>query len=97
MGHGRVVSGKRVAGAIKSLINARGLQLECAKVLHKTLLVPVFMYGSEKERAMIRAVQMDNLRGFLGIRKMDKVPNTWIRELCRVAKGVYESIDEDVL
>ena len=40
------MSGKRVAGAIRSLFNARDLQLECAKILHKTLLVPVLMDGS---------------------------------------------------
>ena len=45
------------------------------------------MYGSEKmiwkdnERSRIRAVQMDNLRGLLGIRRMDKVPNVQIKEL----------------
>ena len=30
----------------------------------------------ERERSRIRGVQMDNLRGLLGIRRMDKVPNT---------------------
>ena len=30
-------------GAIRSLVNARGLQLECARVLHETLLVPVLV------------------------------------------------------
>ena len=55
-------------------------------VLHETLLVPVLMYGSEtmlwkeKERSSFRAVQMDNLRGLLGIRRMDRVPNARIRE-----------------
>ena len=55
---------KKVA---RSLVNARDLQLECARVLHETLLVPVLMYGSEtmlwkeKERSRVRAVQMDNL------------------------------------
>ena len=45
------------------------------------------MYGSEtmlwkeKERSKIRAVQIDNLRGLLGIRKMDRVPTARIREL----------------
>ena len=72
-----VTSGRRVAGA-RSLVNARGLLLECARVLHETLLVPILMYGSEKimckgEMSRIRAVQMDNLRGLLGIRRMDKV------------------------
>ena len=62
-------------------------------VLHETLLVPVLMYSSEtmlwkEEISRIRAVQVDNLRGLLGIRRMDKVPNARIRELCGVTKGV---------
>ena len=57
-----------VAGAIRSLVNARDLQLVCARVLHETLLVSVLMYGSERmlwrenERSRVKAVQMDNLR-----------------------------------
>ena len=63
--------------SIKSLVNGRSLQLE-------SLLVPVLRNGSEtmkwtEERSRIRAVKMDNLRGLLGIRRMDKVPNAWIR------------------
>ena len=42
-----MANGRRVAGAIRSLVNARGLQLECARVLHETLFVPVLKYGSE--------------------------------------------------
>ena len=33
------------------------------------------------------SVEMDNLRGSLGIRRMDRVPNALIRELCGVKKG----------
>ena len=40
---------------------------------------------------------MDNLRGLLGIIKMDKVPNGRIRQLCVVAKGVDENVEEIVL
>ena len=36
-----------VAGAIGSLVNDRDLQLQCAKILHETWLVPFLMYGSE--------------------------------------------------
>ena len=74
-------SERRVSGAIRSLANARNLQLECARALHETLLLPILMYGSEtmlwkeKERFRIKAVQMDNLRGLLDIRRMDRVPN----------------------
>ena len=50
----------------KSLINARGLQLQYTRVLHESLLVPAVTYGTEtllweeKERSRVRAVQMDN-------------------------------------
>ena len=95
-----VASGRRVSGAIKSLVNARSLQLECARVFPE--LVPVLIYGSDtmiwrEERSRIEAVQMDNLRGLLSIRRMDKVPNTRIRRLCSVTKGVDQRVDEGVL
>ena len=78
-------SRRRVAGAIRSLVTARSLQLECARVFHDSLLVPVLTYGSE---IMIwREKQMDNPRGLLGIRRMDEVPNARIRELCGVTKS----------
>ena len=45
----------------------------------------VLMYGgdtmlwNEKEIPRIRSVHMDNLRGLLGIRRMDRVSNARIR------------------
>ena len=39
--------GRRVTGAIRSLVNARGLQPQCPRVLQVQLFVPVVMYGSE--------------------------------------------------
>ena len=53
-------------------------------MLHEGMLVSVLLYGSEtmiwrkKEKSRIRAVQMDNLRGLLGIRRMDKVLNAQV-------------------
>ena len=75
---------RRVVGAIRSLVNARDLQIECARVLLQNIAsVSVLMYGSEtmlwKERSRIRAVHMDNLRSLVGIRRMDRVPNARIR------------------
>ena len=60
-------------------------KLECTIVLRESLLIPVLMYGSEtmvwkKERSR------NSLRGLLGIREMDKVPNALIKEMCRVMK-----------
>ena len=40
---------------------------------------------------------MDNLRGLLGIRRMDRVRNARIRELCELTKEVDERINEGIL
>ena len=38
---------------------------------------------------------MDNLRGLLGISRMDKVPNAQIRELCGGIEGTpFQATDE---
>ena len=54
----KVASGRRVADAIWSLVNAGDLQLEFVRILHATLLVTVLMYDSEtmiwKEKKEIR-------------------------------------------
>ena len=81
-----------MAGVIRSLVNARDLQLECTRVLHETLLVPVLTYGSktilwkEKERSRIRYVQMDNFRGLIGISRMDS-PKCTDKGVVKSGKG----------
>ena len=78
----KVASGRRVADGIRSLVNARDLQIECAKMLHETLLMSILSYGGEsmlwkeKERSRIKTVQMDILRGLVGIRRMDSLECT---------------------
>ena len=87
----KVGVGRKVA-SVRSLVNARGLQLQYVMVLHEILLVPVLIYRNEtmilkgKKRSRIRTVQMDNLKDFLGIRRMDKVLNALIRELYGLTK-----------
>ena len=71
-------------------------------VLYERSLVPVVMCGSEtmlrkeNESSRINALQMDNLRGVLGIRRMDRVLNARIKEFCGVKEGLDEKIDEGV-
>ena len=65
----KVVSGRKVAGATRSLINFMGLPLGCAKILHNKLFVPVLIDGSEtvvwrkKERSRIRENAWDAAGG----------------------------------
>ena len=47
------------------------------------MVVKTMIWG-EKERSRIRVVHMDNLRGLLGIRRMDKVLNVWLKGLMKV-------------
>lgn len=99
----KVVQGRKVSGAIRALVNAKGMSVECARVLHESMLVPTLVYGSEvmvwkeKERSRIRAVQMDNLRGMLGIKRVDKIRNEKIKEVYGIKKGVNEVITENIL
>ena len=50
----KVASGRMVAGVIRSLAKASDLQIDCARFLHETLLVPVLCmtvkqcYGKRK-------------------------------------------------
>ena len=45
--HRKVVSGKKVLGAIRYLVDARGVQLHDARVLFKALFVLLLPYGSD--------------------------------------------------
>ena len=40
----KVARGKRVPGAIRSLVNGKDVQLECARFLYEALLVPVLLF-----------------------------------------------------
>ena len=67
----KMANGRRVAGLL-----GLWLMLEVCS-LHESLLMPVLRYGSEKmiwreEKSRIWAVQMDNIRGLLGIREWIK-------------------------
>ena len=81
-------------------MNDRGLQLERAKLLREVLFKSVSLYGSEtvawreKETSTIRVVQMDNLRCLLGVRRINKMQNIRIKEVCGVTKEMNERIEE---
>src|SRR5678815_335511 len=61
------------------------------------------MYSSEsmvwnkRYRSKVQCVQMDNLRSVLGVRRIDKMRNERIGELCGAKKRVNERINESTL
>ena len=86
----KVANRRRVSGAIRTLVNDRGLQFECARILHETFLVPVLMYDGE---TMI----WKEKEKFMSLWRMDRVPNARIMEFCGVMKEFDERGDEGVL
>ena len=78
----KVASGRSGAGAIRSLANAS---------------LSVLVLHERRRRSRITAVKMDNLRGLLGIRRMDRISNSRRREWCGVKKGLDERNDEGLL
>ena len=73
-------------------MDVKRLSLECASVLRDGKLLPVLMYSSKtmvwnkRYRSKVQCVQMDNLRGVLGVRRIDKMRNERITELYCVKK-----------
>ena len=70
-----------VVGAIRSVVNARSLQMVCVckELLDEDLLVLTLTYGNvtqeqrENENSSVVAVQLDYLRGLLSIRRIDRI------------------------
>ena len=50
----KVASRRKGAGALRSLVNVRSIQLECARLLHESLLVPVLRYGGRRRGLGLR-------------------------------------------
>ena len=86
--------------SIRSLVTARDLKYDCARVLNEALLVPVILCGSEtmigmeKERSTIGAVQMDNFSDLFGILSAEckNMRAVWSDE-----EGRDENINESIL
>ena len=72
------MNGRREAGAIRSLLNIRDLQLEtCMKhCMYLFLCMTVTKCYKRRRRGLGLGI-----RGLLGIRRMDRVLNTWRRRL----------------
>ena len=93
-----LLSGRKAGDQIRSLVKARGLQLEWAKLLHEALPMPDLLYGSEtmiwreENRSKIRDVHLDIMRGLLGEGRVHRKLDAWIRELYGVMKGVGENV-----
>ena len=68
----KVASRRKAASVIMFVVNVRGLQLECARMLHESLLVHVLLCDSE---TMIRR-EKESLG--LGLRRWTDTEDCWV-------------------
>lgn len=99
----RVVAGNHVNGALHNFMKSQSVSKKARMAVHRGVLVPTLMYGSEcwvwqkKHESMINAVEMRSLRSMSGISIMDKVRNSVIRESCGLKEDVVTKIEKGML
>ena len=81
----RVNEGCKVLGALKGVMENRGLGMNVKKVLYEKVAVPTVMYGSESwgmkvtERQKLNVFEMKCLRSMTGVSRLDRVRNEVVR------------------
>ena len=83
--HQRVNEGCKVLGALKGVMENRGLGMNVKKVLYEKVVVLTVMYGSESwgmkvtERQKLNVFEMICLRSMTGVSLLDRVRNEAVR------------------
>ena len=68
-------------GALKSVLNNRGLGIQAKKCLHEGVIVPTALYGTEAlgmrsaEKWKVNVLEMKCLRSLVGVSRMNRVRN----------------------
>ena len=99
----RVNEGCTVLGALKGVMNNRGLGMNVKKVLYEKVVVPTVMYGSEScdmkviERQKLNVFEMKCLRSMTGVSRLDRVRNEVVRAGTGVRRELAARVDMNVL
>ena len=103
-GHGSQVENPwcEVLGAMKGVMNCRGLGMNVKKVLYEKVIVPTVTYGSEcwgmkvSERRKLNVFEMRCLRSMAGVSRMDRVRNEVVRQRTGVEVEMATGVDMNV-
>ncbi|KAI5642761.1 hypothetical protein NE865_05287 [Phthorimaea operculella] len=96
----RVNAGNMVNGALHAFMNSQKVS---NKAVHRGVLVPTLMYGSEswvwqkKHESRINAVEMRALRSMIGVKLSDRIRNSVIRERCGIKEDIVTGIEKEML
>ena len=90
-------------GALHDFMNSRNVSKMARLAVHRGVLVPTLMYGSEswvwqkRHESRINAVEMRALRSMCGVTLKDRVRNSVIRERCGLKEDIMTRIEKGVL
>ncbi|XP_063364410.1 uncharacterized protein LOC134653055 isoform X2 [Cydia amplana] len=96
----RVNAGNRVNGALNAFMSSQKVSQKARLAVHRGVLVPTLMYGSEswvwqkRHQSQVNAVEMRALRSVCGVRLQDRIRNSVIREKCGLNEDVVTKIEK---
>ncbi|XP_063542355.1 uncharacterized protein LOC134750982 [Cydia strobilella] len=99
----RVSAGNRVNGALNAFMSSQKVSQKARLAVHRGVLVPTLMYGSEswvwqkRHQSQVNAVEMRALRSVCGVRLQDRIRNSVIREKCGLSEDVVTKIEKGML
>ena len=99
----RVLEGRKVWGTMAKLWEENMISREVKRELYESVLIPTVAYASEtwslseQGGRKVELFEMKCVRNICGIRGVDRVRNTIIRERCRCELSVLERIERNVL
>ena len=99
----RMNEGYRVWGALKSVLNNRGLGIKAKKYLYEGVIVPTSLYGTgswgmrSPERRKVNVLEMKFLRNLVGASRMDRVRNEEVRSRPGIENELVSRADQRVL
>ena len=94
---------ERAWGALKTVLNNRGLWIKAKKCLYEGVIVPTALYGAEAwgmrsaERSKVNVLEMKCLRSLVGVFRMDRVRNEEVRSRAGIERELASRADQRVL
>ena len=95
--------GYRAWGALKSVLNNRGLRIKAKKCLYEGVIVPTALYGAEAwgmrnaERRKVNVLKMKCFRNLVGESRKDRVRNEEVRRRAGIEMELSSRADQGVL
>ena len=99
----RVLEGRKVWGMMAKIRKENMIFRKVKRELYERVLIPTVVYGSEmrslsaQEGRKTELFEMMCLRNICGIRRIDRVRNAIIREMCGRELNVLERIEKNAL